>query len=88
MASLYTTVLTYPSSLVIQQSSNLTDISILAIGGSVNILGTSGFQGALPANAVIPSGTSQTFIFPASSPCEGLTITPASGASASITIQQ
>jgi hypothetical protein len=88
MAALYTTTLTYPSTLTITRTDNVTDISILAIGGIVDITGSATFKGLSSAIAKIPSGTSQTFIFQAPSPCDYLLIAPESGASASITIQQ
>lgn len=88
MAALYTTTLTYPNTLEIINSDAVTDISILAIGGTVNITGSAKFRGNVSTPAAIPSGASQTFIFQAPSPCDYLLIAPASGASASITIQQ
>ena len=88
MAALYTTTLTYPSTLTIVNSDRVSDISILAIGGTVNITGSATFKGNASTAAAIPSGASQTFIFQAPSPCDYLLIAPASGASASITIQQ
>jgi hypothetical protein len=84
MAAPYTTTLTYPSTITINSSDRVVEFSILAIGGNVNVTGTGSFQGISSTAAIIPSGTSQTFVY--QTPIEGLTIAPASGASASIVL--
>lgn len=84
MAAPYTTTLSYPSTITINYSDMVFEFSILAIGGDINITGTGSFQGVSSSAAIIPSGTSQTFIY--QTPIDGLTISPSSGASASIVL--
>ena len=86
MAAIHTRTLTSPSVLTIQFSDKVTEISILAIGGAVTILGGANFQGVASNTATIPTGTSQTFVATAPSPIEYLQITPASSASISLPI--
>lgn len=86
MAQIHTRTITSPTVLTIQISDKVTEISILAISGEVDVLGGCTFQGVASSAAKIPTGTSQTFIAAAPSPIEFLQITPLSGASASITL--
>ena len=86
MAAAYTTTLTYPSTISIDATDNVLELSIFVLTGSVNLLGGGSFKGNFSSNASIPSGASQTFVLSATSPLEGITITPTSGSSASIVI--
>jgi hypothetical protein len=69
---------TYTTPVTIQESDFLTRVTVIGVGGSITMRGTSTFQGQQSDDIVIPEGVSWTEIAGQYSFLGGITFTPAS----------